>query len=178
MAARDAGEGTRVAVNDGRSPGATYQINFSTYAGRPILGQARRAALFFRVLGQLRRRLGFTLHAYVLLPDQARMIVGTHDDDPDTVRLIVQQLKSRCAREINARSGRCGLVWRDGFEAIRIGSPGLIKRRALLLHRNPIIARLAGEEAEWRWSSHRAWSGEGDPPLRIDPPDGILLPSI
>jgi putative transposase len=171
-------EDLRVTSDGGRRPLAAYQVSFATYGGRPILAQAGRAALFLRVLGQLRRRLGFSLHAYVLLPDRVRLILGALDDDPRGVRLIVQQLRSRAAREFNAHSGRSGLVWQDGVDLIRLASAVQIARRALLLHRNPVHARLATEARDWRWSSYRGWSGEGSPPVGIDLPEGVQPPFI
>jgi putative transposase len=166
----------RVASRVSQPAAAAYQVGFSTYGGRPILADTNRAALFCRVLGHLRRRLGFSLHAYVLLPDRVRMILGALDDDPRSVRLITQQLRSRFAREVNVRRGRTGLVWQDGIDVIRLASPRHIIRHAHLLHRAPIFTRLTTEPQAWRWSSYRGWSGEGHPPIGIDLPEGVELP--
>ena len=159
-----------------RSAGAAYQISIEIDGGRRLLGEPGNATLFVRILGRLRRRLGFRLHAYVILPDRARMILGTHDGHPRTVSIIIQRLKSRFAREVNTRIGRSGIVWADGFESIRLRSPEVLRRRVDLLHRHPIIARLARDPRGWPWSSYRAWNGEGESPLRIDLPEGVLLP--
>lgn len=155
---------------------AAFQIGFSTYGGRPTLADTGSAALFCRVLGHLRRRLGFSLHAYVLLPDRVRMILGSLDDDPRGARLIAQQVRSRFAREVNVRRGRPGLVWQDGIEVVRLASARHVIRHAHLLHRAPIITRLAAEPGDWRWSSYRGWSGDGQPPVGVDLPEGLVMP--
>lgn len=176
-AARAPGRGDfDVAPGSEQSSSAAYQVGFSTYGGRPILADTSRAALFCKVLGHLRRRLGFSLHAYVLLPDSVRLILGALDDDPRSVRLITQQLKSRFAREVNVQRGRPGLVWRDGVDVVRLASPRHVIRHAHLLHRAPIFTRLTTEPGGWRWSSYRGWSGEGHPPVGIDLPEGVVLP--
>jgi putative transposase len=165
-----------VATGTDRSSNAAYQVGFTTYGGRPILADAGRAALFCRVLGHLRRRLGFSLHAYVLLPERVRMILGALDDDPRSVRLVTQQLRSRFAREVNASRGKPGLVWRDGVDLVRLASPRHVIQQAHLLHRAPIVTRLTSEPGEWRWSSYRGWSGEGRPPIGVDLPEGVVQP--
>ncbi len=161
-----------------RSSAAVYQIGLRIYRGGRLLAEPQWARLLCVVLGGARRQLGFRLYAYVVLPDRLRMIVGTHDGHPDTVGLIVRRMKSRFAREVNGRRRRSGRVWDDADHLYRIGSPAAVVRRIGLLHRSPIAARLARRPRDWRWSSYRAWSGEGGAPLGIDPPDGVVIQVI
>ncbi len=160
--------------NDWR--GTIYQVTLRTYGLRPLLKDPARAALFCLVLGSVRRQLGFLLHAYVVLPDRARLIIGTHDAHPQTVGLLVRRLKSRFAREVNSRRGRGGLVWQDSDQTIRLTSRASVLRRVEYLHHNPILAGVARDVREWRWSSYRAWTGEGRTPLSVDLPEGQILP--
>ena len=155
------------------SGGSVYLVTLWTFGRRPIFAKAGAAALFCRILDALRRRLVFRLHAYVILPDHVRIIVGSHDHDPRSIRVIVQRLKSRFAREANARAGRLGLVWQDADHRVTLGSLDDITRRADFLHRTPTLARLAAHPRQWRWSSYRAWAGEGSAPVAVDlPPPG------
>ncbi len=156
------------------SGGWVYLGTLGTDGGRPIFAKTSAAALFCRTLDGLRRRLAFRLHAYVILPDRVRLIVGSHDRDPRSIQVIVQRLKSRFAREANARAGRLGLVWQDADHRVLLASLDDIARRADFLHRNPTLAQLAAHPRQWRWSSYRAWAGEGSPPVAVDLP----LPGI
>jgi hypothetical protein len=45
-----------------------------------------------------------------------------------------------------------------------------VRRRADFLHHNPVMAGLAREPADWRWSSYLAWAGRGRTPLAVDLP--------
>jgi putative transposase len=156
---------------DAREGGGTaYLLTFWTYGGAPILADPARAALFCRVLGSLRHRLGFRLHAYVVLPDRVRLIVGARDDDPRWVQMVAQRLKSRFAREVNARSGRLGLIWQDADQRLPLRDPDDLARRAEFLHRSPVMARLARHPGDWRFSSFRAWAGEARTPAPVDLP--------
>ncbi len=156
-----------------------YLVTLWTYGIEPLFADPDRAALFFRVLGGLRQRLGFRLHAYVVLPDRVRLILGVPGADMRSVRHSVQRLKSRFARELNARSGRLGLVWQDADQTLPLGSADDVRRRADFLHHNPVMAGLACEPGEWRWSSYRAWAGRGRTPLSVDLPseEPVLRPA-
>jgi len=148
----------------------TFLVTLWTYGGRRVFADPRAAALFCRVLGGLRQRLGFRLHAYVLLPDRIRLIFGARGGDPLWAQITVQRLKSRFARELNARRGRLEMVWQDADQRLALVSGEDVRRRAEFLHRVPVMARLARHPAEWRWSSYRAWAGCGRVPVPIDPP--------
>src|SRR5207245_3917828 len=151
-------------------PIRSYLITLWTYGGRPLFADPETAALFCRILGGLRHRLGFRLPAYVVLPDRVRFIIAANDDDPRWVQVIVQRLKSRFAREANDRRGRAGLVWQDADQRVPLPSEDDVARRADFLHRSPVMARLARHPGEWRYSSFRAWTGEGRTPVPVDLP--------
>jgi putative transposase len=150
--------------------GTVYLVTLWTYGGRPIFADPAAAGLFCRILASLRHRLGFRLHAYVVLPDRVRLILGANDGDPRWVQVIVQRLKSRFAREANVRAGRLGLVWQDAEQRVPLETAAEVARRAEFLHRNPVMARLASHPGEWRYSSFRAWSGQGRTPAPVDLP--------
>lgn len=150
----------------------TYLVTLWTYGGRSLFADAEIATLFCRVLTHLRRRLAFRVHAFVLLPDRARMILGSADRDPRWIQPVVQRLKQRFAREYNVRARRLGLVWQDAEQRLPLAGPEDITRRADLLHRLPILAGLAGKPDQWRFSSARAWSGTGSTPVPVDAPGG------
>jgi hypothetical protein len=149
-----------------------FLVTLWTYGALPTFSSPAAAGLFCRVLGRLRHDLGFRVHAYVVLPDRARLILGASDRDPRWVRIAVQRLKSRFAREWNSRSGRLGLVWQDADQRLPLGDTGDIRRRADLLHLNPVMAGLAGQPGAWRYSSYRAWNGGGRTPTPVDLIDG------
>jgi putative transposase len=147
-----------------------YLVTLWTYGIEPLFADRATAALFFHVLGALRRRLGFRLHAYVVLPDRVRLILGAAGADMRSMRLTVHRLKSRFAREVNTRSGRLGLVWQDADQTLALHGADEVRRRADFLHHNPVMAGLAREPADWRWSSYLAWAGRGRTPLSVDLP--------
>lgn len=146
-----------------------YLVTLWTYGVEPSFSDPARAALFCRILAGLRLRLGFLLHAYVVLPDRVRLIVASRGGDPRWARITVQRLKSRYAREVNHRLGRLGLVWQDADQTLPLRGEEDVRRKADFLHHNPVLAGLVRDPGEWRWSSYRAFTGEGRTPLPVDP---------
>jgi len=159
-------------------PSQPFLVTLWTYGIEPLFADSSRTTLFLHVLGGLRQTLGFRLHAYVVLPDRVRLILGAPGGDLRAIRLTVQRLKSRFAREVNARSGRRGLVWQDADQTLPLAGADEVRRRADFLHHNPVMAGLARDPGDWRWSSYRAWAGHGRTPLAVDllPPDPAQAP--
>ena len=56
-----------------------------------------------------RRKLGFRLHGYVLMPDHWHALVGP--DIPLTISRVVQDIKWLAARSLNRRRQLRGPVW-------------------------------------------------------------------
>jgi hypothetical protein len=151
-------------------PPRAHFIALSTYAGLPALAPPH-AALFCDVLAGFRERLGFRLHAYVVLPVRAGLVVATADGDPRSVRLLARGLTARYARELHTRSGWPGRIFRDPVGVAGVPTAAAIARRAAALHRLPVLSGLAPRPSAWPWSSAGAWTGRGLPPAPVDLPE-------
>lgn len=146
-----------------------YLLALSTYGHRPALAGSH-AALFCRVLARLHRRLDFRLHAYVVLPDRARLIVATPDGHVASVERLGQRLRSRFGRELQWRARWPGPVFREEGAIVPVGRGAVLARRVEFLHRLPVLMGLAHDPGDWRWSSVRGWTGAGRPPAPVDLP--------
>ena len=146
-----------------------YLLSLTTYGHRPALAGSY-AGLFCRVLARMHRRLDFRLHAYVVLPDRARLIVATPDGHIASVERLGQRLRSRFARELQWRARWPGPVFREDGAIVPVGRGRVMARRVEFLHRLPVLMGLADEPCDWRWSSVRGWTGTGRPPAPVDLP--------
>jgi hypothetical protein len=146
-----------------------WLVALQTFGGRPTLAGAH-AALFCRVLASLHRRVDFRLHAFVVLPDRARLIVALADGEARSVEALVQRLRSRFSRELREKARWPGQVFRDQTPMLSIAGHDALERRAEFLHRLPVLMGLAAEPRDWRWSSVRGWEGGGRPPAPVDRP--------
>src|SRR2546428_8350174 len=147
-----------------------YLVTLWTYGLEPSFAEPSRAALFCRILAGMRQRLGFLVHAYVVLPDRVRLILGARGGDLRWARMTVHRLKSRYAREVNARSGRLGLVWQDGEQTLPLCDAQDVRRKADYLHHNPVMAGRAPPAGGWRGAPHPASAGGGRAALPAGPP--------
>ncbi len=64
-------------------------------------------------LAQSRRRAGFLLCGYVLMPDHGHALMGVQY--PLTISRAVQSVKWQAARKLNQRRGTKGAIWQHQF---------------------------------------------------------------
>ena len=71
--------------------GSIHFITFSCYRRLPHLGTAARRDLFLRVLEQARRRYGFALLGYVVMPEHVHLLMTMPMvGDPSVVMKVVK----------------------------------------------------------------------------------------
>ena len=153
----------------GHGPRAHF-VALRAFAGRAALADGY-AALFLRLLTEFRERDGFRVHAYVVLPARAGLVLALSDRDAGAARALVQRIAARHARTLHAATGWPGRVFHDDLAVAGVETAAAIARRAAALHRLPVQAGLARRPSAWPWSSARAWTGQGDPPAPVDLPE-------
>lgn len=156
-------------MHGGSGPRAHF-IAFRTVAGQRALA-GEHAARFLRLLAGFRERDGFRVHAYVVLPERAGLVLALPDRDSSAARVIAARLAARHARTLHAATGWPGRIFQDDIAVTGVETAAAIARRAAALHRLPVQAGLARRPSAWPWSSARAWTGRGEPPLPVDLPE-------
>jgi REP element-mobilizing transposase RayT len=63
------------------------------------------------------------------------------------------------SKTFNRRHGRVGHTFEQRFHSIVVQREKYLRRVARYIVLNPVKARLCGDAAEWRWSTHRATAG-------------------
>ncbi|HZT71572.1 MAG TPA: transposase [Terriglobia bacterium] len=121
-------------------------------------------------MNESRRRLGFLLCGYVLMPDHWHALISTHY--PLTISRAVQSIKWLSARALNAARGASGPVWQHQFWDRFVRHQKEFIARLDYMHLNPVRKGLATRPEEWRWSSHNNFSLDKDQaarcPIQID----------
>jgi len=82
-----------------------------------------------------RRRLGFLLCGYVLMPDHWHALIWT--GYPLTISQVIHDLKKVCARQLHARRGTQGPVWQHQFWDRFVRHTREFNDRLAYMHLNP-----------------------------------------
>src|SRR5262245_25950272 len=157
---------------EGHGPRAHF-IALRAFEGRPALAGVQ-AARFLDALVEFRERDGFRLHAYVVLPARAGLVVAMPDRDPAAARALAARLAARHARTLHEGTGWPGRIFHDEIAVAGVETAAAIARRAAALHRLPVQAGLARRPSAWPWSSAFAWTGWGVPPAPVDLPEEAM----
>ena len=162
--------------------GDLHFVTFSCYRRLPLLGTARARNAFVRALREVRRRFGFALVGYVVMPEHVHLLIG--EPKGGTPSAVLHSLQLRVSQRLRRNRGKQAA----GQRAFRFAAPscelrqfwqrrfydfnvwGARKRRDKLeyRHRNPVTRKLVSDPKEWMWSSYASYSGRGTPLVEID----------
>jgi REP-associated tyrosine transposase len=117
-----------------------------------------------------RRRLGFLLCGYVLMPDHWHALIWTRH--PVTISRVVQSVKWLAACALNEARGLSGPVWQHQFWDRFVRHEKEFAARLDYMHYNPVRKGLVGRPEAWRWSSYHNFALDRrvaeQCPIRID----------
>jgi putative transposase len=118
-----------------------------------------------------RRKLGFLLCGYVVMPDHWHALIWTAF--PLTISRAVQDVKWISASALNRARGARGTVWQHRFWDRFVRNQKEFGHRLDDMHLNPVRKGLASRPEDWRWSSYNNFALDKDAvagcPIQIDP---------
>ena len=121
-------------------------------------------------MNESRRRLGFLLCGYVLMPDHWHALIST--GDPLTISQVVQNIKWISARSLNDNRRASGAVWQHQFWDRFVRHEKEFAARFDYMHLNPVKRELVAKPEEWRWSSYNNFALDKEDvrlcPIQVD----------
>jgi len=158
--------------------GHFHFITTSCYYRRPLLSPRRRD-LFLKILEQTRKRYGFIVAGFVVMPEHVHLLIS--EPDRGTPSTVIQVLKQRFARRVLGEwrrrnkpwQGRLwqealaeGHLWQKRFYDFVVRTEKKKVEKLKYMHRNPVARGLVLEPEQWKWSSYRWYAnGESGPVL-------------
>lgn len=170
-------------------PGQTRFLTFSCYRRLKLFSNPRIAGVFADALAIGRRKFGFDLYAWVVMPEHVHLLLRPHDGvmAGRALRFIKKSVSERVIARwralhapilarVTTSDGR-PRFWQPGGGFDRnVRDEGEFSRHVLYIHQNPVERGLVTRAEEWRWSSVRWWMGQRGNPREIeiecDPPPG------
>ena len=99
-----------------------------------------------------RRRLGFALCGYVLMPDHWHALIWPRH--PLTISQALHDVKKTSARRLHRQRGTEGPLWPHQFWDRFVRHAREFNERLEYMHLNRARRGLVAKPEEWRWSSH------------------------
>ena len=148
-----------------------HAFTFSCYRRRPFLTDARIRELFLESLEKARKKHGFLVWAYVLMPEHVHLVIPIREakvrailksikqpttqrsirylkkEDPDRLRLMISGMKRGHSPYSLWQSG-------GGFDQ-NLHTSKEIWNMIDYVHMNPVRRGLVENPEDWQWSSAR-----------------------
>jgi putative transposase len=128
--------------------GHQHFVTFSCYQRLPLLRTAAMRALFERSLETMRRRYGFLVVGYVVMPEHVHLLVT--EPERGILATVIQAIKISVARRSRERP-----FWQRRYYDFNVRSEGKRLEKLKYIHRNPVARGLAADPEGWEWSSYR-----------------------
>ena len=109
-------------------------------------------ALLIDVLEASRKRLGFLLCGYVLMPDHGHALLWLQY--PLLISQVLHDAKKIMTLRLHARRGTRGALWQHQFWDRFVRHEKEFNERLEYMHLNPVRKGLVKRPEDWRWSSY------------------------
>ncbi len=134
--------------------GCFHFVTFSCYRRQPLLAAPTAYSVFKHELEAVRRRCGFAIADYVLMPEHVHLLVG--EPSRSMLAVVLQVLKQRTSRKLKAR----GAVqfWQRRYYDFNVWNEAKRVEKLRYRHRNPVKRGLLEKPEHWPWSSFRHYA--------------------
>jgi putative transposase len=138
-------------------PGHPHQLMLRGNGGQAIVRDDEDAEELLALLGEHAAANGVLLHAYLLLPDQLRLLATPQEGG---FPLWMQGVGRRYVRGFNDRHGRRGTLWEGRYRSHLLEAGRWLLPAMVALDNLPVQLGLAQQPQDYAWSSHRHYTGQ------------------
>jgi len=126
-------------------------LTFSCYHRLPYLGTTEAKSLFETALERTRRKYGFVVAGYVVMPEHVHLLLNEpqHSQLDQAVKAIKLSMTLR-------RSERP--FWQPRYYDFNVFTEEKQVEKLKYIHRNPVRRGLVEKPEDWAWSSFRHYS--------------------
>jgi putative transposase len=129
-----------------RNNDAAYFVSTLTAGRKPFFRHERWARLMLDVLKHY-DGTGYTLHAFVIMPDHLHVLITPSESVEKSVQLFKGGFSFRAKRELEWK----GEIWQSGFTDHRVRDEEYWKRHLDYIRTNPVEARLIQDSVPYEF---------------------------
>ena len=141
-------------------PGGLYHVTLRGNNRQAIFFDDDDRQRWERLIEEGIRRYQHRIHAYCWMTNHVHLAIQCHDEPLSGFMSFVA---SQYARSTNNKNGCSGHLFERRHRAILVQADSYLKELLRYIHLNPMRAGLVNDLADYRWSSHQAYTG-GDQP--------------
>jgi putative transposase len=131
--------------------GHLHFLTFSCYHRLPYLDTATARDLFESALERMRRRCGFVVQGYVVMPEHVHLLVS--ETRNGALAAAIKAIKLSVALRRSERP-----FWQERYYDFNVWSAEKETEKLKYLHRNPVTRGLVEKPEDWAWSSFRHYA--------------------
>ena len=124
----------------------TFFITTITYNRRRIFQVPRNADLFLETLQHYRSEDAYKLHAFVVMPDHAHLLLTPQNQ---TISHVMNLIKGGFSRRLVSKFP----IWQRGFTDHLVLTRAEFESRRAYIHQNPVRANLVTQADQYPYSS-------------------------
>lgn len=117
---------------------------------------------YLKLLGDVRGRFNWIIHAYCLMPNHYHLIVETPDAN---LSAGMRHLNGVHTLRFNRRHRRVGHVFKGRYHAVLVQKEGYLVELTRYVVLAPVRAGIVAKAGQWPWSSYLATIGEAHSPV-------------
>ena len=128
--------------------GHDHFLTFSCYPRQPFLAEAQVREVFEASLVTMRRKYGFSVDSYVVMPEHVHLLVS--EPQRGLLSKAIQALKLSVSMRSRERP-----FWQAHYYDFNVSEHEKFVEKLRYIHRNPVRRGLVATPESWKWSSFR-----------------------
>src|ERR1051326_5162790 len=128
-------------------------LTWSYYRRHPYFTSCVRKDIFVECLEGIRKRYGFRVYGYGVMPEHVQLLVS--EPDVESLSTAIQALKPSFYRRAVAAGWREPRFWQKRYYDHNVRSTDSFRNKLRYIHRNPVRRGLCADPIDWQWSSFR-----------------------
>jgi putative transposase len=144
--------------------GVFHFLTFSCHRRQPLLGNRKAYRIFELELEAVRRKYGFVVAGYVLMPEHVHLLVG--EPLVSSLSVALQVLKQKTSRKLKKKED--AHFWLPRYYDFDVNNEEKRVEKLRYMHRNPVVRGLVAKPEDWPWSSFRHYATGAEGPVEIE----------